>query len=338
MYFFFTSMWASLLLRSPQYAQKTRPSPIVFCATILAMVFTLLVVGVDAQLPPAKKQPYEDDFISFYRKAGEPPHKFYIPKLNEEDERSLHFPRDNYLMKCDACSAISYQIEKALKEAEAMYNGEPLRESIMIDTFDKVCTAEFWDKLYGVKPWRGDGKTLRISGPGSDPRVTQQRDMRSGGSRWGLRFRSRCSVLVGDAGGEYDVYDMFREKGYGGLGRHMCLEATSDCKQACKKIDCMFLERGLGVDEDKWGNNPLDPEPTDSEEISQIKYEHRKEQFSRQWKAALTASKATIKRLAAKKKAGKKLTKDEKKELNVAKNVKKMSRKNKKKTAAKEDL
>ena len=301
---------------------------------------------VDAQLPPAKKQPYQDDFISFYRKAGEPPEKFHMPKLNEEDERSLHFPRDNYLMKCDACSAIAYQIEKALKEAEAMYKecregGEPLRESVMLDTFDQVCKAKFWDKAYGVKPWKRDGKTLRISGPGSDPSVTQQRDMRSGGARWGLRFRSRCGVLVGDAGGEYDVYDMYREKGYGGFGRHMCLEMTSDCKKACKEIDCKFLERGRDVDEDKWGNNPLDPEPADSGETSQVKYENRKAQFSREWKAKLKAAKATIKRLVAKKKGGEKLTKAEKKELKAAKKVKKMSRKKKstkKKKAAHDEL
>ena len=218
------------------------------------------------------------------------------------------------------------------------YNGESLRESVMLDTFDKVCTAEYWDKLYGVKPWRGDGKTLRISGPGSDPSITQQRDMRSGGSRWGLRFRSRCAVLVGDAGGEYDVYDMFREKGYGGFGRHMCLEMTSDCKQACKKIDCKFLERGLGVDEDKWGNNPLDPEPTDTDEVSQIKYENRKAQFSRAWKAKVAAAKTTIKRLVTKRKTGEKLTKAERKELKAAQNVKKMSRKKKNKTTTKDDL
>ena len=215
-----------------------------------SLVF-LCVTLASAQLPPAKQQPYQDDFISFYRKAGEPPEKYHMPKLNEEDERSLHFPRGNWRMKCDVCGAITYQIEKHLKEAEEMYKKEegPLRESVMLDTFDTVCKAKFWDKVYGVKPWEQDRTVLRISGPGSNPSITKQRDMRSSGARWGLRFRKRCNLIIGDAGGEYDVYDIFKEHGFGTFAKHFCTEVVSDCKRQCKPHQggCAWLGRGVGM-------------------------------------------------------------------------------------------
>ena len=45
---------------------------------------------------------------------------FSSPKLNEEEEHSGFVPSN---MKCDACTAVAYQINEALKKGERSKNG-----------------------------------------------------------------------------------------------------------------------------------------------------------------------------------------------------------------------
>lgn len=39
------------------------------------------------------------------------PMRFEVPKMNEEEQHSMHIP-SSFEMRCDACTAVSYQVRE----------------------------------------------------------------------------------------------------------------------------------------------------------------------------------------------------------------------------------
>lgn len=151
------------------------------------------------------------------------PMRFETPKMNEEEQHSPHTPK-SFEITCDACTAIAYQMENALKKAEEKkpsLKGKPLPESELIDLFETVCDKS-WDD-YGIKTVKG---VNRLSGPGLEAKDVP--GMMQGGGKWPGRLATKCGNLVGDIG-EDELYAEYR-KGKN-LFNFLCKDYTKDCVQ-----------------------------------------------------------------------------------------------------------
>ena len=82
---------------------------------------------------------YQSEAVKFFRKKGEAPEKFNMPIQSDEDQRSIHMPRKNMKLRCDACGAVMYQLNKELTEVESNFrDGRNLKEWEYLDLFDKI--------------------------------------------------------------------------------------------------------------------------------------------------------------------------------------------------------
>lgn len=155
------------------------------------------------------------------------PMRFETPKMNEEEQHSPHTPK-SFEMTCDACTAIAYQMSKALRKAEdkkPSLKGKPLPESDYLDVFEAVCDNS-WDD-YGLKTVQG---VNRLSGPGVEAKDFP--GMMQGGGKWPGRLAQKCGGLVGDIG-EDELYTEFRKTR--DLFNYLCKEYTKDCVKTDKQ-------------------------------------------------------------------------------------------------------
>ena len=125
---------------------------------------------------------------------------FKPPKLTGEERGSILTPSN---LQCDACIAVSYQIEKALFLAERLYNTNQLSESKLYETLDTTCSSNRFDN-YGIKPVQG---TNRLSGDGLA--ASDVPGMLSGGGKWPNRLLDKCGQVVGEVG-EENVYAAYQ--------------------------------------------------------------------------------------------------------------------------------
>eukprot|EP00111_Clytia_hemisphaerica_P024830 TCONS_00073210-protein len=146
---------------------------------------------------------------------------FESPKMSDEEQFSAHLP-DSF--KCDACTAIAFQMDKQLTHAEK--SDKPMKESEYLDVFDKVCGHETY-KSYGLKSLNG---VNRISGEGLE--ANEHPGMMYGGGKWPTRLSSKCFELIGEHG-EDEIYDAFRSTD--DFHTFLCKELTTDCKKMKKK-------------------------------------------------------------------------------------------------------
>lgn len=153
------------------------------------------------------------------------PMRFETPKMSEEEQFSPHTPK-SFEITCDACSAIAYQLTKALNKAESMRpkskQSKPLSESEYLDVFESVCdNQDIWNE-YGLKTVRG---VNRLSGEGLEAKDVP--GMMQGGGKWPGRLIQKCGQFSGDLG-----EDVIYEEGYRkarDLKTFLCKENTKDC-------------------------------------------------------------------------------------------------------------
>lgn len=147
--------------------------------------------------------------------------RFETPKMNEEEEHSMHIP-GSFEMQCDACTAVAFQLTSHLKRAEdkrPSLKKKGLSESEYLDIIEDVCNKA-WEN-YGIKTVNGIN---RLSGEGLEAKDVA--GMMQGGGKWPNRLREKCSTLAGDVG-EDEIYKEFRKKGE--LKTFLCKEVTTDC-------------------------------------------------------------------------------------------------------------
>ncbi|XP_047145500.1 marginal zone B- and B1-cell-specific protein isoform X1 [Hydra vulgaris] len=147
---------------------------------------------------------------------------FESPKMTEEEQFSNHLPGN---MKCDACTAISYQLTEMLKKEEAKVGHRKLKESDYLDAFEKVCEAKTWEN-YGLKSVNG---VNRISGKGLE--ADQVPGMMQGGGKWPGRLSMKCYEFI-EAIGEDGIYNKYRKNK--DLNKFLCHEHTKDCRPVLK--------------------------------------------------------------------------------------------------------
>lgn len=156
------------------------------------------------------------------------PMRFETPKMNEEEQHSIHTPK-SFEMTCDACTAIAYQMSKALKKGETKkpsLKGKPLPESEIIDLLENVCEENIWES-YGLKAVNGIN---RLSGDGLEAKDVP--GMMQGGGKWPGRLSRKCSTMVGDIG-EDELYSEYRKTK--DLFNFLCKEYTKDCVKKDKE-------------------------------------------------------------------------------------------------------
>ncbi|XP_028405171.1 marginal zone B- and B1-cell-specific protein-like [Dendronephthya gigantea] len=149
------------------------------------------------------------------------PMRFETPKMNEEEEHSMHIP-GSFEMRCDACTAVAYQLTAKLKRAEdkrPSLKKKGLSESEYLDIIEDVCDNA-WDN-YGIKTVDG---VNRLSGEGLEAKDVP--GMMQGGGKWPNRLREKCSTVAGDVG-EDEIYKEFRRRGE--LTTFLCQEFSTDC-------------------------------------------------------------------------------------------------------------
>lgn len=140
-----------------------------------------------------------------------------MPDMTDEEQHSEHVP---YNLKCDACMAVVYQMEKQLQRAEKKSGGKALKESDYLDAFEKACEWSSYEN-YGIKSVNG---VNRISGEGLE--ANDVPGMLGGGGKWPGRISQRCGTLVGDIG-EDDIYMEYRKRK--SLEDFLCKEQSKDC-------------------------------------------------------------------------------------------------------------
>eukprot|EP00112_Aurelia_sp_Birch-Aquarium-sp1_P022011 Seg607.5 transcript_id=Seg607.5/GoldUCD/mRNA.D3Y31 product="Marginal zone B- and B1-cell-specific protein" protein_id=Seg607.5/GoldUCD/D3Y31 len=147
---------------------------------------------------------------------------FSMPKMTEEEQHSQHMPQN---LKCDACTAVAFQMAKHLEKAERKIGGKALKESDYLDIFEKVCDWEVYQD-YGIKSANG---VNRISGEGLEAKDVP--GMLGGGGKWPGRLAERCGTLVGEIG-EDEIYAEYRKKK--SLTNFLCNVSSKDCVKSKK--------------------------------------------------------------------------------------------------------
>ncbi|GFU26981.1 marginal zone B- and B1-cell-specific protein [Nephila pilipes] len=131
-----------------------------------------------------------------------------IPQLSDEETESNHMPHH---LKCDACLAVAYQIEKAFSKEKKKKT--TLKEYDVLEIVENICTKGF--ENYGLKLVEG---VNRLSGPGLETeRVMGMTQM---GGRWPTRLQEMCHYYMGEAG-ELEMYNAFLE-GQNQLTNFLC--------------------------------------------------------------------------------------------------------------------
>eukprot|EP00795_Rhopilema_esculentum_P008099 gene8099-14015_t len=137
--------------------------------------------------------------------------------MSDEEQHSQHVPVN---LKCDACTAVAYQMARILGDAERKVGGRKLKESEYLDVFEKACDWEVYQD-YGIKNVNG---VNRISGDGLEAKDVP--GMLGGGGKWPGRLAEKCGLLVGEIG-EDEIYAEFRKKK--NLKKLLCKVSTKDC-------------------------------------------------------------------------------------------------------------
>lgn len=155
---------------------------------------------------------------------------FETPNMSEEEQHSPHTPKA-FEITCDSCTAIAYQLTKALQKAERLRakskQSKPLSESEVLDVFETVCEDDkIWNE-YGIKTVRG---TNRLSGEGLEAKEVP--GMMQGGGKWPGRLTQKCSTFSGDLG-EDVIYAGYRKTG--DLHTFLCKEKSKDCVKKTKE-------------------------------------------------------------------------------------------------------
>jgi len=165
---------------------------------------------------------HADDFVG--ENGGMPPNvdqaskiSFESPKMSDEEQFSAHLPAG---FKCDACTAIAFQMSKQLKKGEK--NGKRMKESDYLDVFENICGVKTWES-YGLKSMNG---VNRISGEGLE--ANEHPGMMYGGGKWPPRLSSKCFELTGEYG-EDELYDGYRQN-KNDFKMFLCQQLTNDCK------------------------------------------------------------------------------------------------------------
>jgi hypothetical protein len=151
---------------------------------------------------------------------------FKAPKLTGEERASILTPSN---LQCDACIAVSFQIEKAIFLAERSHNTNKIDISLLYETLETVCNSNRFDN-YGIKAIDGIN---RLSGEGLA--ASEVAGMLSGGGKWPGRLLDKCGQVIGEVG-EENVYAAYKrahnianKKGFE-FATELCIrEETKDC-------------------------------------------------------------------------------------------------------------
>eukprot|EP00238_Polyblepharides_amylifera_P004610 CAMPEP_0196581226 /NCGR_PEP_ID=MMETSP1081-20130531/33016_1 /TAXON_ID=36882 /ORGANISM="Pyramimonas amylifera, Strain CCMP720" /LENGTH=253 /DNA_ID=CAMNT_0041901369 /DNA_START=23 /DNA_END=784 /DNA_ORIENTATION=+ len=138
-----------------------------------------------------------------------------MPFDNEEEEKGFHISSEH---KCNACQAISHQLQTSLRIKQRHRGRKPLKDWEYLEVMEKVCNnVKVWDS-YGLKPFGGSNV---LQGPGltvlqedfGDPSGAPMFQMvaTKKGGYWGHRLQQRCHALLGDEG-EDEIFQTFIDK------------------------------------------------------------------------------------------------------------------------------
>ncbi|NXN90813.1 MZB1 protein, partial [Rhinopomastus cyanomelas] len=128
--------------------------------------------------------------------CGAPPvHSIPAPQLSPEERLSPHMPES---LHCDACQAITFQIEEHLRKAEGKVSKKVLPESDYMEVLERSC-SQSWES-YGVQELNG---VKRLVGPGL-PKQELMSVVVTGGP-WPGRLSKMCHSYVGEWG-EAQIY------------------------------------------------------------------------------------------------------------------------------------
>ncbi|KAK7475200.1 hypothetical protein BaRGS_00033601 [Batillaria attramentaria] len=123
--------------------------------------------------------------------------KFSPADLTDEDQHSLHMPRD---LKCDGCRIVAYLLSDRFQKMTEKFKKSKRKftESEVLDMVDYVCTDEGNRyQEYGVKDINGQ---RRLSGPGLETKDVP--GIMQGGGRWPHRLQQMCAEYAGELGEE----------------------------------------------------------------------------------------------------------------------------------------
>jgi len=152
------------------------------------------------------------------------------PTMDEEEKLSKNMP-ERY--RCDACKAVMFQLDKALRAKH--FGSRRLKQWEYTDLFDEACHKGGF-KGYGVKMVNGINE---LSGPGiekEDPLTKHIGTMQFNSESWSERLAGLCRSFVYEKIGEDETYDMFysdfvAEKGssQGGITEALCFSELRQC-------------------------------------------------------------------------------------------------------------
>ncbi|XP_065546996.1 marginal zone B- and B1-cell-specific protein isoform X2 [Lathamus discolor] len=153
--------------------------------------------------------------------CGDPPaapaHSIPAPQLSAEERLSPHMPAS---LRCDACHAIAFQIEKQLSRAEGKVGKKVLSESDYMEVLERSC-SQGWES-YGVQELDGE---KRLAGPGLS--VQEPMSVMVTGGPWPGRLSKMCHGAVGERG-EAQVYGAHR-RGPAALRELLCHGDKGPC-------------------------------------------------------------------------------------------------------------
>ncbi|XP_060591490.1 marginal zone B- and B1-cell-specific protein-like [Ruditapes philippinarum] len=130
---------------------------------------------------------------------------FQTPTLNDEEAHSKHMPSH---LKCDACTAIAFQLAKAFDDFHKKRPSlKVLPESEIYRLVDEVCEEGKELEKYGVKEVK---KVKRLSGPGLE--AEESPGIMQGGGKWPERMKGMCSLYVEEFD-ENRIYKEYMKKG-----------------------------------------------------------------------------------------------------------------------------
>ncbi|KAH3867831.1 marginal zone B- and B1-cell-specific protein-like [Dreissena polymorpha] len=171
------------------------------CAHLICLIFAgVLCLGVGQNVVTQNEDGSEGSIT------------FKTPKLDDEEAHSMHMPSH---LKCDACTAIVYQLTKVFDEFHSKRKSlKSIPESEMYRIIEDVCSGTILD-TYGVKDVK---KVKRLSGPGLEAENVP--GIMAGGGKWPNRMKTLCSRYVE----EFEEEGLYREykKHDGSLHRLLC--------------------------------------------------------------------------------------------------------------------
>merc|ERR1712002_1030059 len=168
------------------------------------------------------------------------PMKFKPPQLSDEEERSPHMPA---YMACDACIAVTIQLEKGLKQAHRHLSmTKDLKQWDVIETFENICQYKTFEE-YGVTDHEGKH---RLKGPGLDPTVGAGGVSHMGG-KWPSRLAEICLEITGEfEDQEMEIYRTWKTEENNLLGDFLCRNSNRTGLDRCLNI----VEQGELVRDD----------------------------------------------------------------------------------------